>query len=198
MRWWLTMHMISLPLEILEEIASYIEFHSDLVSLALTCTVWNQLIIPAHTEYRIIRVRGKMMSMWAHLARRSDLARNIREIHLCEPDNYRSPDRYPTALLSADQSIAPVSKEDQRIAHMCQALMHMNRLEEFEWCWNSKFGRPTFKSVHEAQIFNALSRCKSLRRLRLSGPFGEHAMGVDRDPEGVFYPVRIFSLCVIE
>jgi hypothetical protein len=85
-------------------------------------------------------------------------------------------------------------KEDQRIANMCQALMHMKRLEEFEWSWNGrKFEPPTHKSVHEAQIFNALSQCKSLRRLRLSGPFGEHAMGVNRDPEGVFYPVRVMS-----
>jgi hypothetical protein len=183
--------MISLPLEILEEIASLIEHHNNLVSLALTCMVWKRLLIPAHTEYRIIRVRGRMFSMWAHLARRSDLARNIREIHLCEPDNFLSPDHYPTMLLDAGQLECTVSKEDQRIGNMCQALKHMKYLEEFEWSWNGpKIGHPTHKAVHEAQIFNALSHCKSLKRLRLSGPFGEHALGIDRDPEGVFYPVR--------
>ncbi|TFK67089.1 hypothetical protein BDN72DRAFT_725738, partial [Pluteus cervinus] len=70
-----------LPVDVLQQIPPEIEDHRDLVNFACASHLCSQLIIPRHTEYRVLRLGTKNSShIWAHLARRPDLARDIREI----------------------------------------------------------------------------------------------------------------------
>ncbi|TFK71114.1 hypothetical protein BDN72DRAFT_730040, partial [Pluteus cervinus] len=67
--------------EILDEIFSHIEHHRDLVNLACVCRTFALVLVPRHTEYRVIKIQSAAPFVWAHLARRRDLTRNIREVH---------------------------------------------------------------------------------------------------------------------
>ncbi|TFK61262.1 hypothetical protein BDN72DRAFT_737787, partial [Pluteus cervinus] len=70
-----------LPVEITDQILPEIEHHRDLVNFACASQLCSQLAIPRHTEYRVLRLgTSNSAHIWAHLARRPDLARNIREI----------------------------------------------------------------------------------------------------------------------
>lgn len=181
---------MQLPPETLDEIASCIGLHRDLISFALASRACADLLIPRHTEYRVIRVRDRVPHIWAHLARRADLARNIRAVHICERYNLSSPDHYPTALLekSAD-GIAGHAEEGQRITNLCKALRHMRYLEMFTWDWNVPRALPTIKPAHEDQILLTLNQKTTLKHLALSGRFGEHARGADPDLNNIAYPV---------
>ncbi|EDR03958.1 uncharacterized protein LACBIDRAFT_306700 [Laccaria bicolor S238N-H82] len=91
--------LLRLPDQVLDEIASEIDFHEDLTNFGLALYACANIVIPRHTQYRIIRVRNASFQLWAHLARRADIARNIREVHMCEQHNYMAPGRLPTTLV---------------------------------------------------------------------------------------------------
>jgi len=187
-----TMSFMSLARETLEEIISYIDSHQDLISLALVSPALKAIIIPRHSQYRVIRIREDMPHLWAHLAQRADLARTIKVVHLYEEFDFSSPQIYPTTLVEAiprKERDSRGKEEDSKIRNMCQALRHMTALREFAWSLSST-ALPTVRRVHEDAIFLALSQCKSLAHLALWGRFAEHAPGVDRDPSGAAYPVR--------
>ncbi|TFK59645.1 hypothetical protein BDN72DRAFT_822099 [Pluteus cervinus] len=178
-----------LPQELLDQIFSLIEDHRDLVNFAYASHAAASLVIPHHTEYRIIRVRHPMPFMWAHLARRGDLARNIREVHICDHKNYTSPDRYPLALIDKDLDKAQKNEgEWERVKNMCEALAHMRELRVFTWeC--GIISAPTKHPYHEDAVLRVLSTSKTLERLALSGGFAKHAPPVSVDPEGAVYPI---------
>ncbi|KAG6865572.1 hypothetical protein C0991_001331 [Blastosporella zonata] len=120
----------SLPRELLDEILSELDQVHDLLSLAFTSRRNANIVIPQHTEYRKIRVRTTMPAMWAHLAQRADLARNIREVELCARQDYTAPDRFPVTLVD---NAYHHDDEQKRVEHMCAALGHMKRLATFVW-----------------------------------------------------------------
>lgn len=185
--------LLRLPDELLDDILSQIDLLYDLTALALTSRSVSRLAIPRHTQYRIIRVRYPVPFIWAHLARRADLARNIREVHLCERHNRSAPDRFPSTLLdkSIDGDIKH-AEEDNRISNLCMALRHMRLLHVFTWSWNvSPVSNPTVKSEHEDFVMQILSQKDSLKHLGLSGRFGAHTLDESRDPESLTYPVCI-------
>ncbi|KAJ6485542.1 hypothetical protein C8R45DRAFT_996954 [Mycena sanguinolenta] len=185
---------LRLPQELLDEIISDLE-HKDLVSLALVSRASSALVVPRHTEYRVLRIRHLLPAMWAHLARRSDLARNIREVHICERLNKSASDRVPKSLIDqvVDEKITHVV-EERRIRNICTALGHMHRLHTFTWSWEvDPPSPPTIDSEHENAILEVLSRSKTLRHLGLSGMFGIHAPGMANDLESTLYPLWRFS-----
>jgi hypothetical protein len=193
----LTQHYVSkspgflrLPQELLDEIISDLE-HRDIVSLALVSRASSALVIPRHTEYRVLRTRHLLPAMWAHLARRADLTRNIREVHICERLNKTASDRVPKTLIDrcVDEKITHVV-EERRIRNICIALGHMRRLHTFTWSWEvDPPAIPTIETAHENAILEVLSRKKTLRHIGLSGMFGSHAPGLAYDPESSLYPV---------
>ncbi|KAF9063952.1 hypothetical protein BDP27DRAFT_1231222 [Rhodocollybia butyracea] len=73
--------LLTLPLEILDTILSDLDTYSDLISLALVSKNIYHQVIPRHSEYRVLRIRHRFPGLWAHLAKRADLSRNLREIH---------------------------------------------------------------------------------------------------------------------
>ncbi|KAF8972701.1 hypothetical protein BDZ97DRAFT_852074 [Flammula alnicola] len=184
--------LFRLPDEILEEIISELDQHTDLVAFALASRMCAALVVPHHTQYRILRVRHTLPDMWAHLARRADLARNVREVHICERTNVWAADHYPTTLidkhLDGDLTNA---EESVRIRNICQALSHMHRLRVFTWSWKDVQGqqRPTSHPAHENAILTVVSQRPELEQFSLNGKFALHALNSTRDPNSLTYPV---------
>ncbi|KAF8903452.1 hypothetical protein CPB84DRAFT_768658 [Gymnopilus junonius] len=184
--------LLRLPDEILEEIVSELDEHSDLVAFALASRVCAALVIPHHTQYRILRVRRTYPAMWAHLARRADLARNVREVHICERTNLRAPDHYPTTLIDKHLDAIPDNDEESvRIRNICRALGHMRRLRVFTWSWMGVAGqqRPTSHPLHENQVLTAISHLPMLEHISLHGKFALHALNSAIDLNSTTYPV---------
>ena len=189
--------VFDLPDEILEEIVAELDQHKDLISFALASRLCSTLVIPHHTEYRILRVRHPLPNMWAHLARRADLARNVRQVHICERDNHLSPDHYPTTLIDKNIDYALRNAEESvRIRHICQALSHMHRLQVFTWSCMDSLQRPTSHPNHENAVLTAVGRLPALQKLNLTGRFALHALSSQVDTSSMTYPVssRPFSL----
>ncbi|TFK60390.1 hypothetical protein BDN72DRAFT_727487, partial [Pluteus cervinus] len=70
-----------LPAEVIQQILPEIELHRDLVNFACASRLCSQLVIPRHSEYRVLRLEETTSShVWTHLVRRPDSACNIREI----------------------------------------------------------------------------------------------------------------------
>lgn len=183
--------VFGLPDEILEEIVAELDQHEDLISFALASRLCAALVIPHHTEYRILRVRHTLPNMWAHLARRADLARNVRQVHICEHHNRLSPDHYPNTLIdkTIDNGLKN-AEESVRIRNICQALSHMHRLQVFTWSWKDVLEqRPTSHPYHENAVLTVVSRLPALEKLSLSGKFALHALGSHLDARSITYPV---------
>lgn len=165
--------LLRLPQEILDEILSEIDLHRDLVSFACVSKACSALAIPRHSEYRILRIRHKLPAVWAHLSRRADLARNIREVHMCERHNHTSSDRYPNSLVKISET-APATTEDEegRVKTMCKALRHMDRLRVFTWSSDMiPFPEPTMSPLHENEILGTLVGKPDLKHVALAGGF---------------------------
>lgn len=184
--------LLRLPDEILEEIFSEIDRQADIVAFALASKLCHSIVAPHHTQYRILRVRGTSPDVWAHLARRSDLARNLREVHILEPNNVRAPpDRIPTTLIDGhlDMNLSNAD-ETARIQNLCRALGHMQRLRAFTWsCLFPGGQRPTSHPVHENSILAVVTSLPELERVSLTGRFALHALDSTRDPRSSTYPV---------
>ncbi|TFK66917.1 hypothetical protein BDN72DRAFT_843615 [Pluteus cervinus] len=124
-----TISFYDLPIEIIEEILPEIEHHRDLINFACTSQLSSKLVIPRHTEYRILRIGTNSAHIWTHLARRPDLACNIREIDI-ELHVARSPRKPSVSIEDVDiEERTGEVREDEII----QALGHMRRLKSFAW-----------------------------------------------------------------
>ncbi|KAG7444566.1 uncharacterized protein BT62DRAFT_248864 [Guyanagaster necrorhizus] len=166
-----TCQVLLLPQEILDEILSEIDLHRDLISFALVSRTCTRLVIPRHNEYRIVRIRHKLPSMWAHLAKRADLARNIREVHVCERHNHSASDHSPTTLVPPC-NVDDTGSEETRVQNMCMALQNMHRLRVFTWsCTYNPFPEPTATPSQEAEILGTLVSKPLLRKVALAGAF---------------------------
>ncbi|KAF7309393.1 F-box domain-containing protein [Mycena indigotica] len=189
-------YLLRLPQELLDEILSELD-HVDLVAVALVSRACSALVIPRHTEYRVIRTRHLLPAMWAHLARRADLARNIREVHIAERSNRTTSDRIPRTLLLAEGKGNLSGKdlvEANRVRNICAALGHMQNLHTFTWSWEvSPPAAPTVEPGMENAVLNVLLTKTPLRRLGLAGLFGLHAPTRMADPESLGYPLWRFG-----
>lgn len=185
--------ILRLPDEILEEIFSEVDRHSDLVAFALASRMCSALVVPHHTQYRILRVRQTYPDIWAHLARRADLARNIREVHIYDEQSKLAPERYPTTLIDSKLDCSLENAEESvRIRNLCKALNHMRRLHTVKWSRNTNNGqRPTSHPNHENAILTAIHQRPELQHVSLSGKFAMHALNSTRDPGSRTYPVSL-------
>ncbi len=75
-------HMIAtvprLPIEVIELILEWIDLRCDLLSFARASRAYAALIIPRHTEYRVLRLTGG--SEWVPIGSISSLAQTSRRI----------------------------------------------------------------------------------------------------------------------
>ncbi|KAI0311923.1 hypothetical protein OF83DRAFT_1148726 [Amylostereum chailletii] len=74
--------------ELLYMVLDEIQARDDLLSLASTCSAFKALIVPNRLEYHTISTSVYYPALWNHLISRPYLARNIRELVLC--DDYTS------------------------------------------------------------------------------------------------------------
>ncbi|TFK67036.1 hypothetical protein BDN72DRAFT_743603, partial [Pluteus cervinus] len=119
-----------LPDEVIEQIIPEIDFHRDLVSFACASQSCRQFVTPQHIEYRLLRLgTARSTHVWAHLARRTDLACNIREIEIEQV--FTSHPCIPTSFIE-DVDLEKRSGEVQE-AEIIRALEHMPRLKSFKW-----------------------------------------------------------------
>ncbi|KAF8993773.1 hypothetical protein BDQ17DRAFT_1392538 [Cyathus striatus] len=189
----LLLSFLQLPGEILDEILSEIDSHDHLASFTLASKACARLASPRHTQYRIIRVRHSMPDMWAHLARRKDLARNIREVHICDRRNYSAPDIYPTKLVE-EVDLAPQNAEESiRVMNLTDALRSMSMLHTFTWASSQDRIRPATHRSYEALILAAVRNKTSLKHVGLDGRFGIYADSVNIDTKSIGYPAWTYS-----
>ncbi|KAJ7595835.1 hypothetical protein C8J56DRAFT_852869 [Mycena floridula] len=181
--------ILRLPQEILDTILEEVDLHADLVNLALCSQACAALVIPRHSEYRLIRIRGSASAVWAHLARRADLTRSIREVHIAETDDHTAPDHIPSTLLEGGPS--PNDDENMRIINICVALKHMQHLKVFSW--SSVKQLPTMSWNHELAVMMILKQKTEIEDLCLRGMFASRAPRVSLDRTSFRYPLWRFS-----
>ncbi|KIJ29265.1 hypothetical protein M422DRAFT_98264, partial [Sphaerobolus stellatus SS14] len=69
-----------LPPELIEGIVNSIGDVSDLLSLALTCRIFSNLIIPWHIEYRWISCDAGRKNLWRILSTKPSLTARIQRL----------------------------------------------------------------------------------------------------------------------
>jgi hypothetical protein len=149
-----------LPLDVAEDILSAIDSSAALRSFALTCTFWANQIIPRHIQYRTLTLGlpdTRTADVWAHLAKRKDLAKNIRDVYLMNtrPEYWRC----PTSLVT----IASDDLQSEREAIHVEALENMESLERFSW-QPSDFG---IFPLDDKELASALGKSRTLTHLSI-------------------------------
>ncbi|GJJ12788.1 hypothetical protein Clacol_007033 [Clathrus columnatus] len=121
-----------------DEIAYLLDLSKDLLSLALTCRTFKDLIIPDHIEYRHIRCHIRREDVWKHLESRPRLTRGVRFLHL---HNGYSTVRLPE-ILEPRHKVSETKQNglywDTKITKenfdmFRSSLSHMTLLKEFGW-----------------------------------------------------------------
>ncbi|KAJ7273121.1 hypothetical protein C8J57DRAFT_266599 [Mycena rebaudengoi] len=163
--------LTELPLDILDPILSHIEY-PDLVSFAAVSRACKELVIPRHAEYRVLRLESNRPAVWAHLAQRPDLARNIRRVTIIESDELKNiSERCPVTLVESAAHCTgretEMSGEEAEMAasNIFQALGNMHSLRSFSWLNPSG----SFYDVPEYRkgILQVLRESKSLVELKI-------------------------------
>ncbi|KAJ6608638.1 hypothetical protein B0H10DRAFT_521952 [Mycena sp. CBHHK59/15] len=174
-----TFPFTDLPFDIIDPILSHVDSRRDLVSFATVSRACKELVIPRHTEYRILRLGVTVhQNVWAHLAQRSDLAWNIREVEIgrslpdLSPPHFSAtatakPERYPVSLIEPPTDLE-ADILDIVASNICQALRNMHSMRSFTWfeaCdpTGALHGVPWYYR----SVLQALRESDSLVRLRI-------------------------------
>ncbi|KAG9223972.1 hypothetical protein CCMSSC00406_0004412 [Pleurotus cornucopiae] len=161
--------ILRLPQELLDDTLSRIDLHADLISFALASKACSRLVIPRHSQYRVIRVRHIYPHLWEHLACRADLAMGVRAVHICLRKDYTAPDHCPSTLLKGCASRQKDPDWGTVARNFGAALMHMRELHTFTWAWDHSAAAWTVadKLALEYWAFDALARLPNLKHLAL-------------------------------
>jgi hypothetical protein len=176
--------LLRLPFDILDHLVETLE-RPDLLSLALSCLTWKNIIIPYHLEYREISLSVDHHSIWRHLAERPSLAANVRKLVITEPDSYYPTLSFmpvncfrwqvPTSLVKPPSLGGTVSPEQQG-DHPLRALRNMRLLNtlEFENISRWSQGSPDTLSLllaHIPSVENLVLRSSRARGVEIDGNF---------------------------
>lgn len=128
-----------LPLHVIwDEVAYLLDFTKDLLSLALTCHTFKELVIPNHLEYRYISCDIRRKDIWQLLLSRPRLARGIRSLRLRpEPSALDKPQLPQILHNSPDRNFyygVPVASEHLTLFR--SSLSYMTFLKELVWKHN--------------------------------------------------------------
>ncbi|KAG7093405.1 hypothetical protein E1B28_007087 [Marasmius oreades] len=192
-------NFLSLPAEVLDQIISELDLRSDLTSLALANRTCYHLVVPRHSEYRVIRTRHRLAAMWGHLARRSDLARNVRKVHCCSKDNHTTPDQYPSSLVPQGPSNPQqeLHLELTRLSNICIALRHMTHLQEFIWeNPDDQQLSSSLSACNEGDILESLGESTRLTHLSLSGAMRLRPSSPARQLEQIWNMKHLRYVCL--
>ena len=168
--------LLRLPFDILEHLVESLEL-PDLLSLALSCSTWKNIIIPHHLEYREISMSIDHHSIWRHLAERPSLAANVRRLVIAEPDSFLPMSTnwlVPTTLVPpSPRSTLPL---EQQPDYPLRALRNMKLLKtlEFENISRLSQGSPDTLSLllaHIPSVENLVLRSSRTRAVEIEGNF---------------------------
>ncbi|KDQ51466.1 hypothetical protein JAAARDRAFT_211083 [Jaapia argillacea MUCL 33604] len=170
-----------LPVELVESIIHFVDDRNDILSLALTCRSFNEILLPDVYSYREIRTRisSNFFYIWNHLSQNPLICRNIRFLRIAsgsESKNLRIP-----------QSPCLHGWEEQE-RMLCRAIRHMSFLRTFEWNWG--WGPNVLWCVPD--LWDALTGCLELKNVLVR----EHAPG-KADEKSIFYS-QLFSVRGLE
>lgn len=76
------LNLHTLPPELLNSVVDAIPERRDLLSLALVCSTLCEIIIPGQLQYRVLIASEEEVGLWACLAVRGHLARNVRSVQI--------------------------------------------------------------------------------------------------------------------
>ncbi|TFK67034.1 hypothetical protein BDN72DRAFT_116228 [Pluteus cervinus] len=171
-----------LPAEMIESIISEIPRTRDLVQLACTCSFFRDLIIPRHTEYRVLRLpdttAGQFDYLWSHLSQRPNLTRNMRKVHVSASDitDIGWGALFPKTLVEKDHQLNSLNEREEII-------LSALRLMFLRFLFNTLSVMPSMKRLNLVIVtptthrpypdeFAVESRhTPSLRHLRLGGKY---------------------------
>jgi hypothetical protein len=177
--------LLRLPFDILEHLLESLE-RPDLLSLALSCSTWKNIIIPHHLEYREISISIDHHSVWRHLAERPSLAANVRKLVITELDTYHPSLSFPpincmrwqvpTTLVPPSLRRTSDPEQQQQPDYPLRALRNMRLLKtlEFENIFQWSQGSPDTLSLflaHIPSVENLILRSSRSRGVEMEGNF---------------------------
>ncbi|GJJ12787.1 hypothetical protein Clacol_007032 [Clathrus columnatus] len=159
-----------LPLHtIWDDIVFLVESTKDLLSLALACRTFKELIIPDHLTYRHIRCDIRRKELWRLLESRPRLARGIRSVELAE-DSTLEDVRLPEAWGNSNFSYSyrsPITNENMTL--LKNSISHMTSLREFTW---TQFPESIHKVINISDVLtSSASRLEGLSIRAYLSPF---------------------------
>lgn len=117
------------------------------------------MILPLHIKYRELRILPNQPKIWQHLATRTDLSKNIRDVCLMTPNDRRD-QRLPLTLNEA-QFVKNLGIPSDPQTEMIQALSRFESLTSFACL---EFGQ---HCQFTEEVFGALTNCHKLSELIL-------------------------------
>ena len=178
--------LLGLPFDVLEHVVESLD-RRDLLSLALTCLAWKDIIIPRHLEYREISLSVDHYSIWKHLAERPSLAANVRRLVISDSEFYHSGLSFPviscfrwqipTTLVppwSGFHFPEPLSKQESEYPLLALRNMRLLKTLEFENISRWSQGSPDTLSQFLAYIpsvENLILRSSRSRGIDVEGNF---------------------------
>ncbi|THH20337.1 hypothetical protein EW146_g1029 [Bondarzewia mesenterica] len=162
--------LIVLPTELLDTIASYVDAHCDLVSFAQVCRAFQQIAIPRHTDYRLVRCHYRRHVVWKHLVARPDLTENVRVLEvLGELESTRNKSECVPYVVR-EEGRKGRKKEKVRYSSaeslmlVAEALEKMESLQKFVWSTSLGFSKEAERQA-ETRIWRAVSQHQMLQHV---------------------------------
>ena len=183
--------LLRLPFDVLEHVIETLD-RRDLLSLALSCSTWKDIIIPQHLEYREIFLSVDHHWVWKHLAERPSLAANVRRLAISDSEWYHPGLSFPvincfrwqipSTLVhpwSSDTPISPMQQPEYPLL----ALRNMRLLKTLEFDNISRWslGSPDTLSqflVNVPSVENLILRSSRSRGLEVEGNFEDNQVSI--------------------
>ncbi|KAI0064264.1 hypothetical protein BV25DRAFT_1914482 [Artomyces pyxidatus] len=152
----------ALPYDVLEHIIGHIDSRKDVLVFALLSSLFRDIAIPRHIEYREIQFSVEDLYIWKHLAQRPDLASNIRTVIIrrCQTDSWRT----PKSLLPS-RSPAQRKYQQSEVETLLSVMKTMTRLKSLEL----HTGLLWFGPHPVAVVSRILRSCVYLEHFMISG-----------------------------
>jgi hypothetical protein len=164
--------LLCLPTELLDLVALFVVTHRDLIAFAMTCRALADIVIPAHSAYRTIRIHSlRGPTPWANIVARSHHAVGVRSVVLFDhsEESRFLPERAPI-ITSLSHSSAERAQRDRgglrsgTLLAAASALRVMPRLHSLIFSRSQSRDTATFHAA-QTEFWAAASLHGSLRHL---------------------------------
>lgn len=160
-----------LPVELLDEIAFFVDSKDHVMSFALTCQWIYTAIFSAHFNHRVVKAKISSVKVWRHIIANRRLAHNIRRLEIVDERN-SGLETVPPNILDVDTQGASgtLDLRAELEKSIFSAIARMQHLQEFKWsCTTSlvpieslpptlqKFPQLRFVDLSDNAIFSRLN-----------------------------------------